>query len=374
MPRGLWIAVILAVLFSIVYGWHYLLYRSALHFFGISGSQGRRIVGLALFLLPASFFLTAFLSRRLDLDVLRPLVLVSHLWLGIGLALLLSFALAWMGWGLSRWHNPRPSPVAFGVAALLLTAACSAYGIWNASTPRVNSVTVRMSNLPPPWIGRTIVQLSDVHLGPIHGKAFLERVVRMVNAQQPAIVLITGDLYDGEDHNLEQFNPLLDSIEAPLGVYFVTGNHETYVGLDHALGALARTRITVLNDQLAEIDGLQIVGLSYPPAGFSRNMAAVISKLSGFDPSRPSILLYHSPTQLQEVKSVGIRLQVSGHTHSGQLFPLNLITRLIYGKYHHGLHEEDGFAVYTSYGTGTWGPLMRTSGHSEITVLRLEPR
>lgn len=371
MPRGLWIAAVLAILFLIVYSWHYLLYASTVHFFGISGRAGRRLLALLFVLLPAGFFLTAILARRAELGLLRPLTLLTHLWLGVGLALLLGYGLAWLGWGLSRWHNPRPAPVAFGIAALIFAAGYSAYGIWNATHPRIHSVTVPLRGLPPQWEGRTLVQISDVHLGPILGKAFLERVVQTVNAQQHAAVFITGDLYDGEDHDLEQFNPLLNRIQAPLGVYFVTGNHETFLGSNRAFETLRKTQVRALDDAMVVVEGLQIVGLSYPAGAFARRMKSAIEAIPGFDPAKPSILLYHSPSQLQEVKAAGIRLQLSGHTHRGQLFPLNVITRLIYGKYHIGLHLEDGFAVYTSHGTGVWGPLMRTSGRSEITVLRL---
>jgi len=371
MPRGLWIAVILAVLFLIVYTWHYFLYASTVHFFAIGGRTGRRLVALLFVLLPGGFFLTAFLARRAELGLLRPLTLASHLWLGVGLALLLGYGLAWLGWGLSRWHNPRPAPVAFGIAALIFAAGYSAYGIWNATHPSVRFVTVPLRGLPPQWEHRTLVQISDVHLGPILGKAFLERVVQTVNAQQPSVVFITGDLYDGEDHDLEQFNPLLDRIRAPLGVYFVTGNHETFLGPNRAFQTLRKTQVRALDDAMVVVDGLQIMGLSYPAGAFSRPMKPAIEAMPGFDPAKPSILLYHAPSQLEEVKAAGIRLQLSGHTHRGQLFPINGITRLIYGKYHIGLHQEDGFAVYTSHGTGVWGPLMRTSGRSEITVLRL---
>lgn len=369
MPRGFWVVVVLAVLFSIVYAWHYVLYASTAHFFGIGDKAGRRTLALILTLLPASFFLTAILSRRMDLSLVRPLVVASHLWLGVGLALLLAYGAAWIGWGLSRWHNPRPAPAVFGVAALVLAGAYSIYGVWNASNPKVKQVTVRVRDLPPQWEGRRAAQISDVHLGPILGNGFLRRVVGMVNEQRPELVFITGDLYDGEDHDLEKFNDLLNAFQAPLGVYFVTGNHETFLGPKRALDAIRKTRIRPLDDAMEVVEGMQIIGLSYPAAEFRRPMKAAIEAIPGYDPGKPSILLYHSPTQLEEVKAAGIRLQLSGHTHRGQLFPLNAITRLIYGKRHIGLHEEDGFTVYTSHGTGTWGPLMRTSGRSEITVI-----
>ncbi len=93
---------------------------------------------------------------------------------------------------------------------------------------------------------------------------------------------------------------------------------------------------------------------------------------SGFDPQAPSVLLYHAPTQIPAAKAAGINLQLSGHVHQGQLFPLQFVTRLMYGKYHHGLHVEGDYTIYTSSGTGLWGPTMRTGNHPEIVVIRLE--
>ena len=373
MPRGLWIIVILLVVFGLLSGWHYFLYFSTVHFFGIAGKAGRRAVAAFFVLLPACFFVSVFLARQAENSFTRAFSIVSNLWLGIGLALMLFFAVAWAAWGVVRLHNPRPSPAMFGLAVLLLTFLYSGYGVWNASHPRVEKITVKIKNLPPGWRGRKLVQITDLHLGLILGSAFLESVVQQVNAQSPAAVLITGDLFDGDDRGLERFTGPLNAINAPLGVYFVTGNHETYVGVARVLDVLKKTKVRALGDEMVVIDGLQIMGISYPTRGYSRDIAAAIRAVPGFDREKPSILLYHTPTQVPEVKAAGINFQVSGHVHHGQLFPIQLITRLIYGKYDHGLNEEGDFTIYTSAGTGTWGPMMRTGNHPEITVIRLEP-
>jgi uncharacterized protein len=373
MPRGLWIVVILLVVFGVLYGWHYFLYFSTVHFFGIAAKPVRRAVAALFFLLPACFFVSVFLARRAENSFVRAFSIASNLWIGVGLALMLFFAVAWAAWGVFRLHNPRPSPAMFGLAAVLLTCLYTGYGVWNASHPRVENITVKIKNLPPEWRGRTLVQITDLHLGLILGPAFLEGVVQQVNAQSPAAVLITGDLFDGDDRGLDRFTGPLNAINAPLGVYFVTGNHESYLGVARALDVLKKTKVRALRDEMVVIDGLQIVGINYPTRGFSRNIAAAIRAVPGFDREKPSILLYHSPTQVPEVKAAGINFQVSGHVHHGQLFPIQLITRLIYGKYEHGLNEEGDFTIYTSAGTGTWGPMMRTGNHPEITVIRLEP-
>ena len=154
----------------------------------------------------------------------------------------------------------------------------------------------------------------------------------------------------------------------------MTGNHEIYLGAERALAVARRAGIRVLEDEMTVIDGLQIVGVGYPRRGEPKDNAAAVRGIAGFDPGRPSILLYHSPVQIPEVKAAGVRLQISGHTHHGQIFPVGWLTRLIYGRYYRGLNEEDGIAVYTSPGTGAWGPAMRTGNTPEVTVIRLKPR
>ena len=164
----------------------------------------------------------------------------------------------------------------------------------------------------------------------------------------------------------------LDDLRAPLGIYFVTGNHETYLSAERAYAALRTTPVRILNDEMVVIDGLQVIGIAYPERMFNKDLAQTIRKVLNFDPQLPSLLLYHSPARAEQAKSAGINLQLSGHTHQGQIFPIQLISRLIYGKYYHGLHVEGGYTIYTSSGTGTWGPTLRTGNHPEIAVITLD--
>ncbi len=371
MPRGLYVALGLLVVFSILFAWHYFLYFSTVRFFGIAGRTPRRLLAIVLFLLPASFLFSEFALRLARGPLAKAYATVSTLWLAVGLAYLLFYAAAWAAWGIARLHNPQPGRIWFGAGAVLLAALYCAYGIWNAYHPRVENVRVKIAGLPESWRGRRLVQITDLHLGLILGREFLAGVIEKVNAQSPDVVFITGDLFDGDNRNLDNLAAPLNDIRAPLGTYFVTGNHDGFMGAGKALAVVQRTKVRTLNDEMTVVDGLQILGVSY---GFSRNVPAEIAKIKGFDPARPSILLYHSPGLIPQVKAAGISLQISGHTHSGQMFPFQYVTRLIYGKYYRGLHVEDGFSIYTSAGTGAWGPMFRTGNHPEITVLQLEPR
>jgi len=373
MSRGyIIIPFFILVALSILFLTHYFIYFSLSHLLGIAAPGRRAVLAAVLFLLPASFIASSIFGRRSDNFFSRGLYFCSTLWLGVGLTLIVTLALAWGAWGVTKLLTRSPGPAIFGWAAVALACLYSAYGLWNAYHPRVRTITVRIKNLPPAWRGRTIVQLSDVHLGNILRVGFASRLVAMANAENPDLVAITGDLFDGADGKLEDLVAPLRALQAPLGIYFVTGNHETYLGVERAYAALRTTPVRILADEAVVIDGLQVIGVSYPERGHAKDFAQVIMKLRGLDPALPSILLYHSPTDIAEAKAAGVNFQLSGHAHHGQIFPIQFISRLVYGRYYHGLHVEGNYTLYASSGAGTWGPTLRTGNHPEITVIRLE--
>jgi hypothetical protein len=373
MSRGyIVIPVFILIALSILFFSHYFIYFSLAHFFGIAAPPRRAALAVILFLLPASFIASSILAHRSDRFFPRALYFCSALWLGVGLTLILTLALAWGAWGTTKLFTRSPGPAIFGWAAAALACLYSAYGIWNAYHPRVERITVRIKNLPPAWRGRKVVQLSDVHLGHILRAGFASRLVAMANAENPDLVAITGDLFDGADGKLAELVAPLNALRAPLGVYFVTGNHETYLGVERAYAALRTTPVRILADERVVIDGLQVIGVGYPERGHAKDLAQAIAKLPGFDPALPSILLYHSPTHIAEAKAEGVSLQLSGHAHHGQILPIQFISRLVYGRYYHGLHVEGDYTLYTSSGAGTWGPTLRTGNDPEIAVIQLE--
>lgn len=367
----MFIAVFVLIALSILYLTHYFLYLSIVHFFGVAGLSRKLVPALALFILATSFIASEILLRASASFLSQALYFISSLWLGVGLTLATCFVLAWLGWGAARVFTNSPAPALFGWTAVALAGLYSGYGVWNAYHPRTTEISVSIKNLPSEWRGKSIVQLSDVHLGHILGPTFLKGIVEMVNARNPEIVLITGDLFDGSDGRLDELVRPLNDIRAPLGIYYVTGNHETYLGVARAYEALKTTRVRILEDEMTLIYGLQLIGISYPQRGVGKNLAEAISKLPGFDSEKPSILLYHNPDKAEQAIAAGVNLMLAGHTHKGQIFPIQFISRLIYKKYYNGLHVEGDTTIYTSSGAGTWGPTMRTGNHPEIAVIRL---
>ena len=259
----------------------------------------------------------------------------------------------------------------------MIALAVSIFGIWNAFHPEVKNLEVKLKNLPLEWQGKIIVHLSDVHLGQIHGVSFLQDVVAKTNAQNPELVLITGDLFDGMDGDLGLFIELLKSIKAKQGVYFSTGNHETYLGLAETVKALEQADIKILDNEMVNLGGLQIIGISYPNnsktsvVGATKNLVEIIAEIKNYDASQSSILMHHAPTDTAQAKKLGINLQLSGHSHVGQVWPFSYITRAIYGKYYYGLNSEGDYSIYTSSGVGTWGPPIRLGNTPEIVVFRI---
>ena len=264
-----------------------------------------------------------------------------------------------------------------GFAALALTLSLTLGGIWNATNTKVKELEI-----PLPGLSAEIkaVQLSDVHIGHFCGTKTLEKIIALANSTNPDVVFITGDLFDGKIRlNDESFAPL-GKLNAP--VYFVEGNHDGYTGAAHIKQKLREIGVQVLENEVTHFSQLQIIGLNHMRADSSSvNMHAgatratiqnTLEKLNLF-PGKPTVLLHHSPDGIKYANQHGVHLYLAGHTHAGQLFPLNLIAKLMF-DYNKGLHDYKGTKIYVSQGSGTFGPPMRIGTSSEIALFTLKPK
>jgi predicted MPP superfamily phosphohydrolase len=252
--------------------------------------------------------------------------------------------------------------ILFGLAILF-----TIYGAIEARNPKLKFLEVPIKNLPGEWEGKTAVQISDLHAGAINDVKYVEKIADMIKSVNPDIIFITGDFFDGTCPHPGSFIPPLNELNPPAGIYFVTGNHETYEGLDKVVAVLQKSKVKMLRDENINIKGLNIIGIEYPSQGMSKDIRPVL-KLA--EKNTANILLYHQPTSIKQAREAGINLQLAGHVHKGQIWPINFITRLIYGKYHYGYFNEGDYSIYTSSGAGSWGPPIRTSGDNEIVVLK----
>jgi predicted MPP superfamily phosphohydrolase len=210
--------------------------------------------------------------------------------------------------------------------------------------------------------------VSDTHLGQVRNDGFAQKIATMVQNLRPDIVFIGGDLYDGEAVDLDKVIEPFSRISVPNGIYFITGNHEEFYDNTPYLEAVRRAGIRVLYNEKVDLDGLQIIGVDYKDSRREEQFRTILQKM-GIDRQKPSILLKHVPLHLQVAKEQGISLQLSGHTHQGQVFLFRFITSQVYQGYDYGLKWFGDLLVYTSSGAGTWGPPMRLDTRPEIVVI-----
>ncbi len=361
--------IFLCLVGAAVFGMHFFIYTSILHIFNISAASARHQLAVVLAILGASMLVATMLAHWADTKLVRWFYLLAVSWLGLAFYLFFILLAARI---VDNVFNSGSSPafsLAIGLGAILLSIAIASYGAWNASRPRIKEVTVSIPGLPQEWVGRTAVQLSDMHLGYVNGSRFLSEVIGKIKPYEPDIVFLTGDMFDGVGDTLGRLIAPLKELDPPLGTFFVTGNHEIYQGREKALTALREANVRCLSDEIDTVQGLQIVGGNYCLAD-RKNLFELLMKQ--VNPALPAILLYHEPLYIKEAKAAGINLQLAGHTHQGQIFPFNLATRLVYGRYNAGMHVDGTHTIYTTSGTGSWGPPMRIGNAPEIVIIRFK--
>jgi len=305
------------------------------------------------------------------------MVVMLYGFLGVVLVDLARLANAFFSF-LPKSFTERP-----GAAGLVLfvviagsTAAAIIGGAINAARPRTVELAWSIPKKAGPLDRVTVVLLSDLHLGSLVGRGRLEKTVARINALEPDIVLMPGDIVDESvTEKIEAgFSEVMRRIRAPLGVFAVPGNHEFYSGLDRNLACLRACGITVLEDQAVLVaDAFAVAGRKDPSAlrpGEARVPIREILSRSGLDGRRPVILLDHQPRRLEEASEAGVDVQLSGHTHAGQLFPLDIINKKVW-ELNWGALQKGRTRYYVTSGVGTWGPPVRTGSRSEIVRLRL---
>jgi predicted MPP superfamily phosphohydrolase len=267
------------------------------------------------------------------------------------------------------------------VAGLGASAVAGSTGVIAAASAlsrvAVKRVSVPLASLPAAAEGYRIVQLTDVHIGPMLGRAWLDEVVRNVNALSPDIVVITGDLVDGSVAELQEHVQPLAALKSKHGVFFVTGNHEYISGVEEWVTFLPSLGIRVLENERVTIgegdDAFELAGVyDFSAARFrSRRVPDLAGALRGWTGDTALVLLAHQPKHAREAAARGVGLVLSGHTHGGQIWPFNWLVKL-QQPYVAGLHRHRGTWIYVSCGTGFWGPPMRLAAPSELThvVLR----
>ena len=299
-------------------------------------------------------------SRRPDFGGKRALEWTGYVALGLSSMLIVFYALA----DVLHLH--------VNLAILAGAAGLTAAGIVQARRrPRVVRVPVPIADLPSDLAGLRIVQLSDLHIGPTLRRDFVEAVVETANGLAPDLVALTGDVADGYVAEMREHVAPLAALQAPLGRYFVTGNHEYYWDLAGWVRELGGLGFEVLSNEhrLIVRGNGRLLLAGVPDLSAPSDPGAAVS---GAPRSDVRILLAHQPRSAFAARDAGFDLQLSGHTHGGQYFPFNILVRL-FQPFVAGLHRMERMWLYVSRGTGYWGPPLRLGAPAEITVLELVP-
>jgi len=385
--RILFYALFFVVNLAIGIGLHYYLFVRLLRDPGwpphwvLTGRIALAVLG---FSIPIAFLL----SRVVPRAVATPLVGVAFVWMG---SVFLTFLFV-LGADLVRWlftsyqsvagaplDAERRQMIARGAAAVVASGGAAATALslkGGLGEVEVKEVEIKLERLPKALDGLTLVQLTDVHIGPTIGDRFVRAIVEKSNALRPDAILVTGDLVDGPLHTLGAHAQALGRLKARYGQYFVTGNHEFYSGVDPWLEELERLGLVTLGNRRVRIGdaaSIDLAGVHDASAGRfgSRHRPDVAAACAGRDPDRALVLMAHQPKAIFDAAKAGVDLQISGHTHGGQIFPFTAAVALVQ-PYVAGLARHDERTqIYVSRGTGYWGPPMRLLAPSEITKIVL---
>ena len=259
-----------------------------------------------------------------------------------------------------------------GTAATVAATGAAAGLISARQKVEVKQVPLALKKWPRGLDGYSIVQISDIHLGPTIGREFMEDLVTRINALSPDLVAITGDLVDGSVEVLREAAAPLAKLQAKHGVFFVTGNHEYYAGADEWIAHLRTLGIRVLRNERVRVGdaagAFDIAGTDDRMAHLEGHGEDLGKALGNRDATTPVVLMAHQPRSFPEAAKLGVDLQLSGHTHGGQIFPWGMFVQLQQG-FLAGLFQRGDSTLYVSRGTGYWGPPMRLGAPAEITRL-----
>lgn len=328
--------------------------------------------------------------RHVSRETLAPLAFIAFLWLGMLSTVfwvlvgsdLARLAYLRMKSAASRASVDAPNAARratlnriFAGGVALSGSSLGGVAIRNAMAGfSVVQVDVSLDRLPAEFDGFRIVQLSDVHVGPTIGRDFVERMVEVTNSLSPDLIAITGDLVDGSVQNLRAHTEPLSLLEASVGRYFVTGNHEYYSGADDWILEMERLGIPTLRNESVRLErggaSLLLAGVTDHRAAEFGDAPDLARALRRRRPDEEVVLLAHQPREITEAKKHGVGLQLSGHTHGGQFWPWNWAVHLVQPVVA-GLARFGRTQIYVNSGTGYWGPPMRLGTESEITLVTL---
>ena len=367
-------------IFAVYGGMHVYTFSRARSVLGFGPGTG---AALAVFMLAMTFapFFIRLLERYEYQLAAQVLSFAAYLWMAALFLFFCSSILLDLLSGLVRIASSIPHVGLSGasipvrssfVISIGLSLAICLYGYFDALNIRTERLRIETRKLPESISRLTIVQISDVHLGLIVGCSRLKKIVDIVKAEKPDIFISTGDLVDAQINNMEGMADLLRSVHAPYGNYAITGNHEYYAGIQQALAFTRECGFTLLRGEAAKNGAINIVGVD-DPSGVQMKVdkpEPETALLSALPKDRFTLLLKHRPVVDQDAAKL-FDLQLSGHTHKGQIYPFTYISEIAYPLNAGRFDLPAGSILRVSRGTGTWGPPIRFLSPPEVTVIEL---
>ena len=360
----LYFIVFLVIVLSIYSGLNYYVYLKVVRGLHLSA---RPLFYVRIFFLAAalSFVAGNLLTHYLSF---RYLSYPGNIWFGV---LGISFSVFLLKDIIRLFFRFNDYPMTAGAIVLILLVA--SFSLFNYSRfLAFKEIEIPISNLPDELSGFTIIQLSDLHLDASKSSERLSYIVEETNKVNPDLIVITGDLMDEDICKDRNICTILGKLKSRYGVLMITGNHEYYAGIDSFLAVAKQLGFTVLrNAKMTITDSIELAGVDDEQGNrFNEKGKDLELAIKGCDFSKPVILLSHRPTEFDKAVELGVDLQLSGHTHVGQVPPMDLIVMLSY-KYPFGLYKRGFSYIYTTSGTGIWGPPMRLFSRSEIVKITL---
>lgn len=359
MKKVLLITLGIFIFFAIYGGMNYYVYKNIV--------AGIEIAGITLILFRLSFWVlgTAYIGGQILKKVVNTsnLTYLGSVWMGIlGISMTIFFIR-----DLSAWLLPIDNDLY--LVAYMIILIMIIYSFFKVKAgPKIKCVDINRSKNNGKSI--SIIHLADIHLGVMTSEKWLEDVVKKINDLNGDMVVITGDMVDDSFHIVKMFAPQMASIKARIGVFAVAGNHEHYQGIDNFYEFCKAANITILdNESIMVDDKINLIGIDDNLVK-EGTLYQKVNELIGKDNDSYNVLLLHQPVGFNKLSEMGVHLQLSGHTHKGQLPPLNLLVPIKY-PYSYGLHSLGNSHIYTTSGTGTWGPPMRLFTNSEIVKINV---
>lgn len=382
------LAVFLTIVFVIYFGISYYIFQNGLVAMRSFASATAVAIYIIIFVVVVLMYpFVRIVGKRLPVKISDALALAGGMWF----AAMLYFTLLLLALDLIYLVLQWIEPTAYFLSAhlsqinaltfagvLLVVASLLIYGYQNALRMRMQRLTLTL-NKPIPGLQKLkLVFASDIHLGHIIGRRTLQRIVDAINAENPDLVLFPGDLVDEELQPVidKDLGVIFEQLKPRYGVFAVTGNHEYIGGADKAVEYLKKHNIHFLRDEAVEIGGAFV--LAGREDASSSNYSGIKRKplksiLSEINPQLPLIVMDHQPIALQEAADNDVDLEISGHTHHGQLWPLQAVTRRVF-KLSRGYMKIDNTHFYVSTGAGSWGPRVRIGNHPEIVSITFSSR